>query len=76
MKRQRYSQDPDLTTSLKKLTNWKEYQAYFQRGIDRLKREIEGARRAVEAIQRIDPEVYVNKRGRNDKRDWLDAIKR
>ena len=76
MERQRYPQDPDLTASLKKLTDWKEYQAYFQRGIDRLKRGIEGARRAVEAIQRTDPEVYVNKRGRNDKSDWLDAIER
>ena len=76
MERQRYPQDSDLTASLKKLTDWKEYQAYFQRGIDRLKRGIEGARRAVEAIQRTDPEVYVNKRGRNDKRDWLDAIER
>ena len=30
----------------------------------------------MEAIQRTDPELYVNKRGRNDKRDWLDAIER
>ena len=60
MERQRYPHDPDLTASLKKLKNWKEYQAYFQRGIDRLKRGMEGARRAVEAIQRKDPEVVVN----------------
>ena len=76
MERQRYPHDPQLTASLKKLKDWKEYQAYFQRGIDRLKRGMEGARRAVEAIQRTDPELYVNKRGRNDKRDWLDAIER
>ena len=76
MERQRYPHDPQLTASLKKLKDWKEYQAYFQRGIDRLKRGMEGARRAVEAIQRTDPKVYVNKRGRNDKRDWLDAIER
>ena len=76
MERQRYPQDPDLTASLKKLKNWKEYQAYFQRGIDRLKRGMEGARRAVEAIQRKDPEVVVNKgkvRGRSDE-DWLRTI--
>ena len=76
MERQRYPHDPQLTASLKKLKDWKEYQAYFQRGIDRLKRGMEGARRAVEAIQRTDPELYVNKRGRDDKRDWLDAIER
>ena len=76
MERRRYPQDPQLTASLKKLKDWKEYQSYFQRWIDRLKRGMEGARRAVEAIQRTDPEVYVNKRGRNDKRDWLDAIER
>lgn len=57
MERQRYPQDPQLTASLKKLKDWKEYQAYFQRGIDRLKRGMEGDRRAVEAIQRNDPEV-------------------
>ena len=76
MERQRYPQDPDLTASLKKLTDWKEYQAYFQRGIDRLKRGMEGARRAVEAIQRKDPEVVVNKgkvRGRTDE-GWLGII--
>ena len=76
MERQRYPQDPDLTASLKKLKNWKEYQAYFQRGIDRLKRGMEGARRAVEAIQRKDPEVVVNKgkvRGLDDE-DWLRTI--
>ena len=76
MERQRYPQDPDLTASLKKLKNWKEYQAYFQKGIDRLKRGMEEARRAVEAIQRKDPEVVVNKgkvRGRSDE-DWLDSI--
>ncbi|MCJ1467472.1 hypothetical protein MMC07_006097 [Pseudocyphellaria aurata] len=76
MERQRYPHDPQLTASLKKLTDWKEYQAYFQRGIDRLQRGMEGARRAVEAIQRTDPEAYVNKRGRDDKRDWLDVIER
>ena len=78
MERQRYPQDPDLTVSLKKLKNWKEYQAYFQKGIDRLKRGMEEARRAVEAIQRKDPEVVVNKgkvRGRSDE-DWLDSIER
>ena len=74
--RQRYPQDPLLTASLKKLKDWKEYQAYFQRGIDRDKKEIERARGAVEAIQRKDPEVVMNKgkiRGRDD-RDWLNYI--
>ncbi len=76
MERQRYPQDPDLTASLKKLKDWKEYQGYFQRWIDRCKQIIEGARRAVEAIQRKDPEVVVNKgkvRGRTDK-GWLRTI--
>ena len=76
MERQRYPQDPDLTASLKKLKDWKEYQCYFQRWIDRCKQIIEGARRAVEAIQRKDPEVVVNKgkvRGLDDE-DWLRTI--
>ena len=76
MERQRYPQDPDLTASLKKLKDWKEYQGYFQRWIDRCKQIIEGARRAVEAIQRKDPEVVVNKgkvRGLDDE-DWLRTI--
>ena len=34
MERRRYPHDPQLTASLKKLKDWKEYQAYFQRGID------------------------------------------
>ncbi len=76
MERQRYPQGPELTASLKKLKDWKEYQTYFQRWIDRLKRGMERARRAVEAIQRTDPEVYVNKRGRDDKREWLRTIER
>ena len=78
MERQRYPHDPDLTATLKKLKNWKEYQAYFQRGIDRLKRGMEGARRAVEAIQRKDPEVVVNNgkvRGTSHE-DWLRTIER
>ena len=76
MERQRYPHDPQLTASLKKLTDWKEYQTYFQRWIDRLKQTIEGGRRAVEAIQQKDPEVVVNKgkaRGRSHK-DWLRTI--
>ena len=76
MERRQYPHDPQLTASLKKLKNWKEYQAYFQRGIDRLKRGMEGDRRAVEAIQRKDPEVVVNKgtvRGRTDE-GWLGII--
>ena len=76
MERQRYPQDPDLTASLKKLKDWKEYQGYFQRWIDQCKQIIEGARRAVEAIQRKDLEVVMNKgkvRGRSH-RDWLRTI--
>ena len=78
MERQRYPHDPDLTATLKKLKNWKEYQAYFQRGINRLKRGMEEARRAVEAIQRKDPEVVVNNgkvRGTSHE-DWLRTIER
>lgn len=74
--RQRYPQDPDLTASLKKLKNWKEYQAYFKRNIDRIENVIEGARQAVKAIQRKDSEVVVNEgtvRERGDK-DWLRFI--
>ncbi|KAL8817609.1 MAG: hypothetical protein Q9191_008116, partial [Dirinaria sp. TL-2023a] len=61
MKRQRYPHDPHLTASLKKLKNWKKYQVYFQKGIDRFKKIIEEARRAVKTIQRKDPEVIANK---------------
>ena len=80
MERQRYPHDPQLTASLKKLKKWKEYQAYFQRGIDRLKRGMEGDRRAVEAIQRKDPEIDWSTglgkfRGFDDE-DWLDSIER
>ena len=80
MERRRYPHDPQLTASLKKLKDWKEYQAYFQRGIDRLKRGMEGDRRAVEAIQRKDPEVDWTTglgkfRGLDDE-DWLDSIER
>lgn len=57
MERQRYPHDPQLTASLKKLTDWKEYQAYFQRGVDLHKKQIKGIRRAVEAIERNDPRV-------------------
>lgn len=74
--RQRYPQDPDLTASLKKMKDWKEYQAYFERIIDRIENVIEEARQAVEAIQRKDPEVVLNKgtvRGRGDE-DWLRFI--
>ena len=76
MEWQRYPQDPQLTASLKKLKDWKEYQGYFQRWIDRCKQIIEGARRAVEAIQRKDPEVVMNNgkvHGRSHK-DWLRTI--
>ena len=76
MEQQQYPHDPQLTATLKKLKNWKEYQAFFQRSIDRLKRGMEGARRTVEAIQRKDPEVVVNKgtvRGRTDE-GWRDII--
>lgn len=80
MERQRYMQDPDLTASLKKLKDWKEYQVYFQKGIDRLKRGMERDRRAVEAIQRNDPEVDWSTglgkfRGLNYE-GWLDSIER
>ncbi len=78
MERQRYPQDPQLTASLKKLKDWKEYQVYFHRGIDRCKQRIEEARRAVDAIQRKDPEVILNKgqmRGLDDE-DWLRTIER
>ena len=78
IERQWYPHDLDLTASLKKLKDWKEYQVYFQRKIDRCKERIEGARRAVEAIERKDPEVVANKgkvRGR-DYGDWLKSIER
>ena len=80
MERQRYPHDPQLTASLKKLRDWKEYQAYFERGIDRLKRGMEGDRRAVEAIQRKDPGVDWSTglgkfRGLHHG-GWLDSIER
>lgn len=67
--RQRYPQDPHLTASLKKVKDWKEYQVYFQRKIDRTTQHIERGRRVVEAIQRQDPEV-VSDGGE----DWLRRI--
>ena len=76
MEWQRFPQDSDLIATLKKLKDWKGYQVYFQRGIDRSKSIIEDARRAVEAIQRKGPEVIENKgrvRGRSH-RDWLGKI--
>ncbi len=75
-KRQRYPQNSDLTASLKKLKDWKKYQAYFKRYINRIENIIEEIRQAMKAIQRKDPEVIVNKgtvRGKND-RDWLRFI--
>ena len=78
IERQRYPQDQELTASLKKLKDWKEYQGYFQRGIDRCKQIIEGARRAVDTIQRKDPEVVVNSGKICEKtdEDWLRTIEK
>jgi len=85
IERQRYPQDPDLTASLKKLRDWKEYPNYFQRGIDKCEKQIEGARQAAEVIERKDSEAVANKgtvRGRSHsgwlrfietKREWLAA---
>ncbi|KAL8789112.1 MAG: hypothetical protein Q9195_006978 [Heterodermia aff. obscurata] len=65
-------------TCLKKLKDWKDYQALFQKAIDNCKPRSERARLAVKAIYRKDPEVVGNKgkvRGQ-DKTDWLKAIVR
>ena len=80
MGQQQYPHDLQITASLNKWKVWKEYQAYFQRGIDRLKRGMEGDRRAVEAIQRKDPDAdwstgHGKFRGWYT-RQWLDSIKR
>lgn len=78
MERQRYLHDPQLTANLKKLKDWKGYQALFQRAIDKAKQQIQGSRRAVEAIRRRDPEMVANKgkvRGQYES-DWLDNIER
>ena len=62
MERQRYPHDPHLTASLKKLKDWKEYQVYFQRRIDRCKKQMEALRQAVEALERgEDPQVVWSK---------------
>ena len=80
MERQRYPHDPQLTASLKKLTDWKEYQAYFQKGIERLKRGMEGDRRAVEAIERkdlrVDWSTGLGKFRGSSHEGWLDSIER
>ncbi len=76
MERQRYPHDPHLTASLKQLKDWKEYQAYFQRGIDRLKRGMEANRRGVEAIERNDPGVEKGRLHGRDREDVLDMIER
>ena len=78
MEHERYPHDPQLAASLKKLNDWKDYQALFQKSIDKSKQISERDRQAVEAIQRKDPEVVANKgkvRGRY-KEDWLRNIKR
>ena len=78
MERQRYPHDPQLTASLKSLKDWKEYQVYFQRGIDRGKDRIEWARQEAEAMECKDSEVVATKdkaRGRSHK-DWLRLIER
>lgn len=76
MERQRYPHDPHLTATLKKLKDWKEYPYYFQRGIDRCKKRIEGARQAVEAIQRKDPEVEEKIHNGYGDQSWLGRIER
>ena len=76
MEHGRYPHDPQLAASLKKLNDWKDYQALFQKSIDKSKQISERDRQAVEAIQRKDPEVVANKgkvRGRY-KKDWLRNI--
>ena len=77
MERQRYPHDPHLTASLKKLKDWKEYQTYFQRRIDKCQKIIEEARRKVEAVERNDPDVYKGTvPGRRGHQYWLDDIER
>ena len=80
MERQRYPQDPHLTASLKKSKEWKEYYAYYQRGIDRLKKGMEGDRRAVEAIERnglgVDWSTGLGKFRGSSHECWLDSIER
>ena len=81
MERQRYPHDPHLTASLKKLKDWKEYQAYFQRGIDLKKRQIKANRRGVEAIERNNPRMDWTRRGLGKFRGlsqegWVDDIER
>ncbi len=74
MERQPYPHDPHLTASLKKLRDWKEYLNYFQRGIDRCKKRIEGVRQVVEAIQRKDPEVEEKLHNGQGDHFWLGRI--
>jgi hypothetical protein len=62
MKRQRYSQDSHLKASLKKLKNWKKYQVYFQREIDKCKKRIEEIRLAMKTIERKNSKVIMNKK--------------
>ena len=80
MEQQRYPHNPHLTASLNKLTDWKEYQAYFQRGINQLKRGMEEDRQAIEAIQRNDPEVDwstgLRKFRGSSHEGWLNNIER
>ncbi|KAL8795805.1 MAG: hypothetical protein Q9182_007479 [Xanthomendoza sp. 2 TL-2023] len=76
MERQRYPQDPDLTANLKKVKDWKEYQVYFQKAIDRRRGQMEWCQKAVDAIQRDDPELVSNfeEVRRSGDEDWLDKI--
>jgi len=76
VERQRYPYDPQLTASLKQLKDWKEYQIYFQRMIDRCKQRIEGPRRMVEAIERKDPDVEKKIQKGHGHQYWLRTIER
>ncbi|KAL8907054.1 MAG: hypothetical protein Q9207_001634 [Kuettlingeria erythrocarpa] len=72
--RQRYPQDPHLTASLKKIKDWKEYQGFIQRVMDKRKRLMDDRRRTLEAIRRGDPGAVPNttgKRCRSSNKYWL-----
>ncbi|KAL8711502.1 MAG: hypothetical protein Q9220_004160 [cf. Caloplaca sp. 1 TL-2023] len=74
--RQLYQQDTQLTASLTELQDWKEYQAYFQRAINRCERQMEKCRQAIEAIHRKDSEAVSHTGGVQKLRNgrWLDRI--
>ncbi|KAL8788358.1 MAG: hypothetical protein Q9213_001755 [Squamulea squamosa] len=69
------SQDPYVTASMKKWSEWREYQAYFQRHVDRYKESLEEARRAIDVIEHKGPHVEEQVHKGHNHSSWMRYIK-